>query len=330
MDDVQSFIDAFHAFGNHLAAVGWGALALACMFHIFRLTARSRAWQNILIASAPKARIPFWSVFGGYWAGVAVNSISPARGGDIVKAYIVKHRVQALSYPTIASTLLVETLFDLGVGIVLLLVAISNGLLPGLPDLPNLPAFDWSFGVRHPRIALLIFSALLTAGILGYTWAARHVASFREKVRAGFAILGDWRRYVREVVSWQSLSWVFRIAAVYFFLRAFHIPATFDTVVAVLVVGGLATVLPFTPGGAGTQQAVLVFALSGWASRSAVLSFSVGMQLATVVVNVVIGFAAILLILRTLRWRDKARRDKAAAAANAAPATVRSRSAPPG
>ena len=328
MDDVRSFIDAFQAFGGHLAAVGWGALAVACGLHFLRLTSRCRAWQNILVASTPKARIPFWSIFGGYWAGVAVNSISPARGGDVVKAYIVKHRVKELSYPTIGSTLVVETLFDFVVGIVLLLLAISKGLLPGLPDLPNLPAFDWSFGVQHPRITLLVFSALLTAGILLYTWAARHVASFRENVRAGFAILGDWRRYVREVVSWQALSWVFRIAAVFFFLRAFHIPATFDTVVAVLVVGGLATVLPFTPGGAGTQQAVLVFALGGWATRSAVLSFSVGMQLATVIVNVVIGFAAILLILRTLRWRDKARRDKAAAASGT-PATARSRSAPP-
>jgi uncharacterized protein (TIRG00374 family) len=330
MDDVRSFIDAFHAFANHLAAVGWGALALACLLHFVRLTARSRAWQNILIASTPKARIPFWSVFGGYWAGVAVNAISPARGGDVVKAYIVKHRVKDLSYPTIGSTLVVETLFDFVVAIVLIVVAIAMGLLPGIPDLPNLPAFDWSFGVRHPRLTLTLFSLFLAVVFIGITWAARHVEEFKEKVRAGFSILGDFNRYLREVVSWQALSWGLRIAAVYFFLRAFHIPATFDTVVAVLVVQGLSTALPFTPGGAGTQQAVLVFALSGWASKSAVLSFSVGMQLATVIVNVAIGFTVILLIFGSLRWRDHVKRDRSGPAPPSdAPATVRSRSAPP-
>ena len=128
---------------------------------------------------------------------------------------------------------------------------------------------------------------LAAAAILLVTWASRHVVAFKERVKLGFAILGNWRVYVEQVVSWQALSWVFRTASVFFFLRAFGVPATVDTVLAVLVVGGLATTLPFTPGGAGTQQAVLVFALADWASRSAVLSFSVGMQLTTVVVNVV-------------------------------------------
>jgi hypothetical protein len=35
-----------------------------------------------------------------------------------------------------------------------------------------------------------------------------------------------------------------------------------------------------------------------------VLSFSVGMQFAVTALNVLLGFAAILLMLRTLRWRD--------------------------
>ena len=334
MNDVRSFIDAFQVFGGHLAAVGWGALAIACLLHFFRLTARVRAWQNILVAATPpKSRVPFWSVFGGYWAGVAVNAISPARGGDLVKAYIVKHRVPNLSYPTIGSTLVVETLFDFVVGIVLLVTAIAMGLLPGIPDLPNMPAFDWSFGVRHPRFTLVLFSVILALIFLGITWAARHVDEFKDKVRAGFSILGDFSRYLREVVSWQALSWGFRIAGVYFFLSAFHIPATFDTVVAVLVVQGLSTALPFTPGGAGTQQAVLVFALAAWASKSAVLSFSVGMQLATVIVNVAIGFTVILLTFGSLRWRDHVKRDRSGPAGGpptGAPATARSRSAPPG
>ena len=93
------------------------------------------------------------------------------------------------------------------------------------------------------------------------------------------------------------------VASTFFFLRAFHVDATVETTLAVLVVGGLSTMLPFTPGGAGTQQAILVFALAGAAASSTILAFSFGQQLVITIVNVAIGFGAILLMLGTLRWR---------------------------
>ena len=327
MDDVRSFVDAVDAFWGHLAAVGWGALALGCLMHVLRLTARVRAWQNILAAAYPEARIRFVDVFCAYWAGVGVNALTPARGGDVVKLYIAKHRMkQGTTYPTLASSLLVETLFDLVFGVCLLLAAAQLGLLPALPDLPNIPAFDWSYAVAHPRIAALFGVAFLIGVVVVTVWATRHIVAFKERVTLGFAILRDFHRYLTQVVTWQALSWAFRIASVSFFLTAFHVPATWQTVLTVLVVSGVATTLPLTPGGLGTTQAVLVFALSGWAPASAILSFSVGMQLSTVVVNVLIGFGAIAATLGTLRWTDRARRD---GAMDRGPATQPSSTAPP-
>jgi uncharacterized membrane protein YbhN (UPF0104 family) len=146
--------------------------------------------------------------------------------------------------------------------------------------------------------------------------------------------LKDRDAFLRGVVSWQAASWVARFAAVYFFLRAFHIEASLGTALTVLVVQSLSTLLPFTPGGAGAQQAVLVFALAGSGSTSALLSFSVGMQVATVLANVVVGFGAIALMLGTLRWRSRVQADNEAARAEAAaapePAGARSPPAPPG
>jgi uncharacterized protein (TIRG00374 family) len=130
------------------------------------------------------------------------------------------------------------------------------------------------------------------------------VNQFRVKLAMGFAILHDRRAFLTGVVTWQAGSWLARGAAVWFFLEAFHIPASIEATVTVLVVQGLSTLLPFTPGGAGTQQAVLVFAFSGTAAASTVLGFSVGMQLVTTAVNVVLGFGAIAIMLKTLRWRQ--------------------------
>ena len=302
MDDVRAFIDAAQAFFDAIASVAWAPLVGAMMLHVVRLALRARAWQNILRASLPGSKVAYGSAFGAYVAGVGVNSIVPARGGDVVKVYLARQHIAESSYPTLGSTLVVETLFDFVVAMALFLYALSLGILPGVPDLPHLPAFDWTFVVEHPRLSAFLGCVLIGCAILVVAWASRRVTAFKEKVAQGFLILGDRRAFLEQVVSWQAASWIVRAVTVYLFLRAFHIDAGVQTVVAVLVVQGLSTLLPFTPGGAGTQQAVLVFVLRGTAAASAALAFSVGMQLVTVAVNVVLGFGAIAIMLRTLHF----------------------------
>lgn len=323
MDDVRGFLDACQAFFDTITSVSLGPLLLAVSLHVAKLLLRGRAWQNILKAAYPARRVPYWGVFGSYMAGVGVNSLAPARGGDVVKLYLVKRQVKDSTYPTLGSSLVVETLFDFVVASFLFIWAIKLGILPGVPDLPALPAFDWSFVIRHPVIATFIGSVLIGLAIIGTTWASRRVNEFRLKLSLGFNILRDRRAFLTGVVTWQAASWLARGAGVWFFLEAFHIPASVQATVTVLVVQGLSTLLPFTPGGAGTQQAVLVFAFSGTAAASTVLGFSVGMQLVTTAVNVILGFGAIAIMLRTLRWRQHVLADQQAAAAQspAEPAT---------
>ncbi|MEX0816263.1 MAG: lysylphosphatidylglycerol synthase transmembrane domain-containing protein [Gaiellales bacterium] len=303
MDDVRAFIDASQAFFEAFARVGWGALALAVLLHVIKLALRVRAWQNIVRAAYPDTSVGYRDVFGSYVAGVGINSIAPARGGDLVKLYLLKRRVRDSSYATLTSTLVAETLFDFVLAAGLFAWALYVGLLPGVDSLARLPAFDWSFVVEHPRIAAFIGCVLLGGAVILVAWASRHVAAFKEKLSRGFAILHNRRAFLTQVVSWQFASWVARALSIYFFLEAFRIEGATGTVLAVLVVQSLSTLLPFTPGGAGTQQAILVFALAGEAARSTVLAFSVGMQIATVAVNVALGFGAMALMLRTIRWR---------------------------
>jgi glycosyltransferase 2 family protein len=335
VDDVRGFLDACQAFFDTITSVAFWPLLAAVSLHVLKLLLRGRAWQNILRAAYPGADVPYWGVFGSYMAGVGVNSIAPARGGDVVKLYLVKRQVNHSTYPTLASSLVVETLFDFAVASVLFLWAIKLGILPGLPDLPALPAFDWAFVIRHPVLAAFIGCVLIGLAIIGTAWASHHVNHFREKLAQGFAILRDRRAFFTGVVTWQAGSWLARGAAVYFFLEAFHIPASVEATVTVLVVQGLSTLLPFTPGGAGTQQAVLVFAFSGTAAASTVLGFSVGMQLVTTAVNVIIGFGAIAVMLRTLRWRehvfaDEGLKEVTSEPSGAEPAAQPSRSVLPG
>ncbi len=97
-------------------------------------------------------------------------------------------------------------------------------------------------------------------------------------------------------------------------LGAFRIEQSVRNVLLVQAAESLATLVPISPGGVGTQQALLVYTLRGSASRSALLAFSVGMKLTLTCVNVIVGFTAILLTLRTLRFRRASDPDAAARA----------------
>jgi glycosyltransferase 2 family protein len=303
---VGKVIDAAGEFFHHLADVHWLPLAIALGFQLLRLLARVPAWRNILRAAYPEVTIPRRTVLGAYLAGVGVNAVVPARGGDFLKLYLVKHRVEATTYPTLASSLLVETLFDTVLAGALLVWALAIGVLPGLDALPHLPQVDWSWPFRHKREAAVIGAVWLAVLILLVVIAFSRVRSFKERVAQGFAILRPFRRFVTQVCSWQALSWGFRLASVYFFLEAFQVPATLHNALLVLVVQSLATLFPFTPGGVGTQQGLLVFVFDRAASGvtgALLLSFSVGMYIATTVLNVIVGFVALLLMVGTVRWR---------------------------
>jgi len=315
---VHVFFHGAGVFFHHLAAVNFAALGIALGFQALRLVVRTRAWRNIIAAAYPDTRVRWRSVLGAYLGGVGLNAIFPARSGDVLKLFLVHRRVEGSTYPTLAATLVVETLFDACVGIVLLLWAVHLGVLPNIHRLPDLPNIDLRWAFQNP-IVLEIGALALGIGIgVLLVFSTRKVQAFWQRVRQGFAILADFGEYVRRVVSWQALSWVFRLATIYFMLRAFHIPATVHNALIVQIAQSLSTLLPIAPGGAGTEQGLLLYLFSGKAARTALLSFSVGMHIAIVLVNLTLGIFAIVITTRTLSLR-KLR--KAAAADAAEPTT---------
>ena len=303
---MDKIIDAAGTFFHHLADVHWLPLGIALCFHLIRLLSRVPAWRNIIRASYPGVKIPRRTVLGAYLAAVGVNAVVPARGGDLLRVYLIRHRVEETSYPTLGATLIVETLFDTVVAGGILIWALTIGVLPGLGVLPHLPQVDWSWPLRHKREAAIIGAVWLAVLILFVVIAIRRVREFKERVRQGFAILGDRWRFLSQVVTWQAASWGFRLASVYFFLEAFRVPSTLHNALLVLVVQSLSTLFPLTPGGVGTQQGLLVYVFNRAGTGIAgtlLLSFSVGVYVATTILNVVLGFGALFLTLGTLRWR---------------------------
>jgi glycosyltransferase 2 family protein len=298
-----SVADAFQAFFDHLRAVAWTPVALALVCQVAKMGARSRAWRNVLAAAYPGSGLRWHTVFGAYAAGAGVNALVPARGGDLVKLYLVRRRVEGARYATLAASLLVETLVDATLSGALLLWAVHERVFPGIRILDRMPSIDWFWLFRHPHAAIATTAATLVLGFGLGLWAAARIETFRRRVGQGLAILRTPAAYVRGVVAWQLVDWALRLATIFFLLRAFHIPAGYPNVLRVQVTESLSTIVPLTPAGIGTEQALVVYVLSGQASRSALLSLSVGMKAILSTVNVVLGVAALTLMLRTLRWR---------------------------
>jgi uncharacterized membrane protein YbhN (UPF0104 family) len=317
----DSFFRAAAEFFGRLSEIDWADVGIAFAFLLGMQLCRAWAWRNVLRAAYPDTRISFLQLSAAYLAGAGINAIAPARAGDVTKVFLVKRQIPHSSYPAVTSSFLVQSVFDTSVGILVLLYAITQGLLPEPPQLPNLPAFEIAFWAEHPQTFLIVTGALLLAIAIGIYYLAHHVRRFWARVRQGLVILTEPRRYLREVAAWQGVGWLCRFGAFWFFLEAFGIGGSFGKVMLVMSVQAIANVVPFTPGGAGAQQALLVATLHG-PTRAAVLSFSVGTQIAMAAWSVVLGFTAIMLVFRTTDWRglirqaqDDAEREKAAPSA---------------
>jgi len=307
----------FHDIGvffGHLADVGWTALAFALACQFVKVGCVSRAWRNIIAASYPDSTVRWRSIWGAILARVGVNAIVPARGGDAVGLFIVKRRVEGSTYPTLAATLLALTLFDSVVAFCFIVYALSAGELPGSSVLAHLSAFDFHWLFAHVRGTLIALGVILLLVLFLLLWFAEQLAGFWQRVRLGFSVFSDKWGYLRRVAVWQAADWCLRLTTIYFFLRAFNVPATLHNAILVQVTQSLAVLFPISPSGIGTEQALLLYTFAGKAAKTTLLSFSVGMRVTLIAFNALLGFGAILVMVRTLHWRQRVRADRDAVA----------------
>lgn len=297
--DISSFWDGVESFFSSLAHIRWLSLIVGLLFFGIYLSIRSRAYFHVLRAAFPAERFEFRRIWGAYMAAYGFNNVIPARGGDVMKLFLVKTSIPNSTYPAIASSIFVEAVFDGTMAIPVLIFAFTQGVFPKPPDFSSLHAFDLSFAANHPQFMLFLITALGILVLVGFAVLSRRVKAFWARVKQGVTILFDRRRYVREVWLVQFAGWLFRCAAFWMLLDAFHVGGSVRNVLLVLGVNAIASLMPFTPGGAGVQQALLIKVLAGGsASATTVAAYSVGQQLAIAVFSLGIGFAALFFIFR--------------------------------
>ena len=241
------------------------ALGLALALHVVKLVFRARAWRNILRASYPREPLKLRSAsrrvrrrrrrqLGRRRRAAATSSSSTWSSTAIPEA----------TYPTLAPTLVVETMFDFVVAGALMIWALSIGVLPTHQVYSRIPTVDWKFFLRHEHATAIGLACSGPARVIVLRrLRARAGRDFRARVGRGFAILPTAARFALGVLAAAGALVGLPDRVVYFFLRAFDVHASLHNALLAQVVDSLATLFPATPGGAGTKQGLIVYLFRG-------------------------------------------------------------------
>src|SRR3954466_8676259 len=176
--------------------------ALGIVLYIVAQAVRPRGWHNIIRAAYPDATgLRPRHTMAAYLAGAGLNGVIPARGGDIVKLWLVHRRIPGARYPTLAATFVPETLFETLFGIGLVIWALSRGFLPVPTSSGELPHVDVTLLIEHPFLST---GGALVLGAAGYgLWRLlrRRVTDLTARLRQGVRILHEPRRFILGVAS---------------------------------------------------------------------------------------------------------------------------------
>jgi hypothetical protein len=180
-----------------------------------------------------------------HMCGAGLTGVLSVRGGDAMRMVLAKRELPTASWAALGGSLAVEGSFEVVCGLVLTFVAAWLGIS--------------SLGAPSP---LLIAGAVAAAGAVALLAArsARARGVVRE-VRRGFAVLGDRRRWLVDVLPWQVAARTLRFCAVACFLLAFGLPATPVVIVAACAAQGSGALLPVPGAGPATWAAALLVTL---------------------------------------------------------------------
>ena len=297
---ISNLLDSAGTFFSQLASLSWISLVIGLAFFAVYLLLRSRALWAAVQTAYPDTTVRWRDVWGAYMVGYAINNVFPLGGGNVAQLFLTRLAIPEASYPAVAAALSTGVVFDWAMGLLIMCFAFTQGVFPKPPDFSKLPAFDISFFASHMRFTLFFITVLWLVFVVGFALLSARVRAFWQRIRQGLTILRNRELYKRRMVPWQLASWVARFCAYWALLDAFHIGGSVRNALLVLAVQVVASVFPFTPGGAGVQQAIL---LTIFKSADAA-SFSVGQQIATAVLSSALGFAALVLIFRLRSFRE--------------------------
>ncbi|MDO8211812.1 lysylphosphatidylglycerol synthase transmembrane domain-containing protein [Conexibacter sp. CPCC 206217] len=264
--------------GGILALVG--ALALYGVATLMR----AERWERILRRAGVKAKRA--DVYALTPIGYMGNNVLPARGGELLRTFLLGARAPDATKRTILGTILAERVLD-AVALGIILVVLASNLLSELPA---------------PSTTLLLAGAVVLVLLL----IALAVALLKYRERLFFVLesLKPMLQPTRQLLSSHGITllvlslvvWCVE-ASVYIAVgHAVGIELGLQDGLAVVAFTNAAALIPAAPGYIGTYDAAVIFAVNAvsTASRSAVLSYLILLRFVLFVPITIVGFVVLV------------------------------------
>ncbi len=272
------------------------------------MAVRAVAWEAILKAALPDARVRLRDAMQGTFIGVLMSATLPARLGEPSRALIVARRTgrPREHFPIVLGTIVSQTLLNIVALVLLGVVTLSSvRIFRGHQD-----------ALLVATIAPLVLLAivLIAPPLLS---AARHsrFARLREltgrarralaRVRDGLAVFRHPKLGATALFA-QLGAWVLQWLSCYVLLVAFGLDdqAGIGAAAAVLFAVNVTAVLPATPSNLGIFQAACVVVLSSGygVSQADALGYGIVLQAVEIATAVLMGMPALL--KEGVSWKD--------------------------
>lgn len=242
-----------------LGAADWRLIAPAVGLYFVGVWLRSARWGLLL----PEHAVKTSTLFRALVVGFTVNNLLPLRMGEVARAYLLA-RWCRIPYGTTVASLVVERVLD-GLALAVLLL-ISLTLVPSAPGYLLVVGVLAAAGFLTGA-GLLALAAWRASGI---TAVAGFVAR-RLPARFGALIEGLAANFARSLALVHSpvrlarllglslLAWCLELGLFFVLLLSFRLPAaSYPLALLVGSAANFATLVPSSPGYAGTFDGVLI------------------------------------------------------------------------
>jgi len=282
--------DTIHA----LSAMNYLYLLPAGILILTNFIARAQRWRVLFTASENP---PLLSSFMALMVGYLANNVLPARGGDIVRSYVLARR-ESLTGSAIFATVVIERITDL---VILLLMASVLLLFAPLPP--------WALRAECilAPVAVCSLAFLLVLRVSGKRcmevllsfvrflpdFVIHKIRSFGAEFVGAVGVLG--RRNVLLFVQLTIPIWCSEVLILLVLSRAFNVSLSLLQALFVILAVGIGTSIPSSPGFIGTYEFFFASSLAAAGlNRGTALSFAIVAHTVTFFSTNSIGLACLV------------------------------------
>ncbi|MDK2940438.1 MAG: hypothetical protein PWQ51_2603 [Methanolobus sp.] len=238
-------------------------LTIAFILHYLSFLARGTRWKILLKIAGISANT--LSVTKMVFLSWFVNSIVPAKLGDIYRSYLLK---KSTDTPISASlgTIFVERIFDIAV---LLLLLTSSGLLIFKRNIPQ--QISEAMGIGYFLLIIVILGLIST-----WTFKDRLFNILPEKFHFHFRNLHNGvyislsdKKTIFKTILLTLFIWALEASRFMLVTKSLGVHLGFEIIIFVVLAASLLTAVPLTPAGLGAVEVSIVFLLDIFGTNAA-------------------------------------------------------------